>query len=432
MLQQNKLPAQAAGASEPDVQILLDDIRAVGCSVPSLHSNQIICGASVTLPVQDLLQSPAAFDAVARLIRQHVAGDMGLMLRLQDLGDGDASTEALETLCARLSASGVPGSRHIGVCVRASSVPLRAFSLITRCWLGAGPRYTLIGASQMRSDVSQADIVRDWDYLWRFRGSRWEVLPAYGEIVSTPCPLLADETANTVLPPLGIQVPSGSAWIPLQLYLPQFANENGDIQGEALDHALAVCLDSSEQLFNLLCWPLPEMQRDAWLNRRIALVIAGFGDLIQLQKRDPSDFHVLRYLLDLVEHIRTTVWARSTQLARRRELLPAIARHEPSFQAADEHHQRKWAARWQIAIERSAVGHRNLLVMSPYSVLPKAGDECAAFADLLPVISYADAHNFAGPPAFRGWKFRDFRHFHRRAWAVIQRRNRASLIATRA
>jgi hypothetical protein len=70
-----------------------------------------------------------------------------------------------------------------------------------------------------------------------------------------------------------------------------------------------------------------------------------------------------------------------------------------------------------------------MLVMSPYSVLPGRSNVSAEFADLLPVLHHADAFGFS-PPRVDGFRSREeFANFHRRAWAVMQRRNAASLVA---
>ena len=45
--------------------------------------------------------------------------------------------------------------------------------------------------------------------------------------VRTGCPLLGDEAAAAVLPSHGIQVPPGSAWLPIGVHLPRFADDKG-------------------------------------------------------------------------------------------------------------------------------------------------------------------------------------------------------------
>jgi hypothetical protein len=88
-----------------------------------------------------------------------------------------------------------------------------------------------------------------------------------------------------------------------------------------------------------------------------------------------------------------------------------------------------WDLRWRRAVQNSAVRHRNMLVMSPYSVLPSGAGAVGDFVDLLPVLHHADAFSFSRP-RLDGFRSRDeFVNFHRRAWAVMQRRNAASLVA---
>jgi hypothetical protein len=73
--------------------------------------------------------------------------------------------------------------------------------------------------------------------------------------------------------------------------------------------------------------------------------------------------------------------------------------------------------------------HRNLLVMSPYAIIPTDASPTADFSDLLPVIALADAWAFGAPPDFSGWTAAEYRHFHRRARATIQGSHSASFVA---
>jgi hypothetical protein len=88
-----------------------------------------------------------------------------------------------------------------------------------------------------------------------------------------------------------------------------------------------------------------------------------------------------------------------------------------------------WHRRWRRALANSAVRHRNLLVLSPYSVLPAADHSVIDLIDLLPALHHADAFSFANPRSDGCRNADEFATFHRRAFAVMQRRNAASLIA---
>jgi hypothetical protein len=70
-----------------------------------------------------------------------------------------------------------------------------------------------------------------------------------------------------------------------------------------------------------------------------------------------------------------------------------------------------------------------MLVMSPYAVLPERSPAGSNFVDLLPVLHHADAFSFANPRVADFRSCAEFANFHRRAWAVMQRRNAASLVA---
>ena len=73
--------------------------------------------------------------------------------------------------------------------------------------------------------------------------------------------------------------------------------------------------------------------------------------------------------------------------------------------------------------------HRNLLVLSPYAVLPAGARSAADYLHLLPVLAHADAFAFGEPPTACFSGAREFAQFHRQAWAVMQRRHAASLVA---
>lgn len=402
----------------------------------SLQNNRdpAASGASLALPVQVLMESPAELDDLAREIRRQVNHGLAVNLMVSDLGHADAAIGAFEDVLRRLTNAGVVKSSLIGVCLNTPVPPLRPIAILARCWLGDGPRFVQLAPSELRhQDTGTATPVVPgvWDYLWRRRDSSWAFWPAYSSCVHSMCPLLSDESATCIVPPFGTQVPAGSAWLPMRVHLPHYADAAGDIDFAALDDALQQCVETGEQLLDLANWPTANMFRDAQMNRRLAILVTGFGDLVQLHGSDPSDIRVLQSLLKLSEHTRMTLWNRSAEMARHSELLPAIARTNPAMAQSDGIECPVWSSHWQAAVERTAVRHRSLLVMSPYSVLPAAGG-CARFTDLLPIIACADAYSFSNPGPFAGWNCTEFRRFHRRAWAIIQRRNSISLVATRA
>jgi len=157
--------------------------------------------------------------------------------------------------------------------------------------------------------------------------------------------------------------------------------------------------------------------------------ITGLGDLVDRRGLDPANLGTLRWLSAIVVRIRTSLWHRSGQLARNLGCLPALCSSDPSSGWDDSVERENWRRHWQVALEKSAVRHRNMLILSPYSVLPSNGACSAGYTDLLPVVACADAWSFADVPQFPGWSLNEYMVFHTRAWAVIQGCKTGSLVA---
>jgi hypothetical protein len=198
--------------------------------------------------------------------------------------------------------------------------------------------------------------------------------------------------------------------------------------------ALAEGVELAESVFERLHWPHPGQRADARLNRRLALSITGLGDLIARRGCNPRDHASLKWLSGIIVRIRRTLWHRSAMLARNNGCLPALLDADPSNgyphnSQCDKSRRDEWRRRWQAALETSAVRHRNMLVLSPYSVLPSGVSAANAYTDLLPVICQADAWSFADVPDFLGWNLHDYTAFHRRAWAVIRQSKSEPVVA---
>ena len=416
---------------------LIDRLEQLGFTVPPLcgMQNNVAGGAPMQLSVRKLLQSgtrsAAAIKGIRTLLRDHIP----LTLSLSDLGSGDAAIDVLQRFCDFLQSEIANEQRrgeNIGICVRSLELPLQAFQAIAESIPGGGPRYVLLDGLQMaqHSDFRmESDTDRNWSCLWRNRMASAALKPAYGVTVRTACPLLADESTASVLPVHGIQVPADSAWLPVSLALPQFANDAGDLEWHRLLRALVSGVELLDRVMGRLQWSQPRQQADARLNRRLGISITGLGDLVARRGLDPQDLDALRWLSAIVVRIREIVWQRSSQMARIDGCLPALCGSDPSSHWDDGAHRESWRHHWRIALEKSAVRHRNMLILSPYSVLPSTRVCDASYTDLLPVIANADAWSFADVPNFRGWSLEQYKSFHRRAWAVIQGCKTGTLVA---
>ena len=389
----------------------------------------------VTLPVSVPACVADTSGAAWRAILAYAESGVPATLVLRELGSGDAAIAALEAFAGslrdRLGAAGLSATAP-GVCLHAHAVPLPAYRLLASRLPGNGPRWVLLDALHMRPRAgtrAAREAGRTWRFLWRCRHTRYPLLPAYAAGVTTPCPLLGDEAAGAVLPALGLQVPPGSAWVPLVIYLPEFADAGARLDWERLRHALHAAVDGGEVLLDALAWPDAALARDAAANRRLAIEVRGLGDLAAARGADPSALATLRWLAGVVARVRTLLWHRSRALAQARGPLPSLVRSEPVIGWDCDRRRRHWQARWQSALATSAVRHRNLLVLSPYAMLPAEARRASDYLDLLPAIEQADAFCFAAPPAGCFGSLEDYVRFHRRAWAVMRRRHAASLVA---
>ena len=416
---------------------LIERLRLIGFKVPPLcgaHSN-VAGGVPMRLSLRNFLQPGPEAERTVNTVLTLLKNQIPLTLSLTDLGRGDAAIVGLQRLCQILQgeiANHNCSGEQIGVCVHSHQLPLQAFQVIAKSFPGNGPRYGFLDSLQMTPHGNQrvqSETDQNWSVLWRNRMASVPLKPAYGAMVRTACPLLTDEDATSVLPVGGIQVPVNSAWFPMSLPLPDFANDAGEIRWEQLLPALASGIDLAEEIMHQLCWAQAAQRTDADLNRRLAMSITGLGDLVDRRGLDPRNLGTLRWLSAIVVRIRTSMWHRSGQLARNLGCLPALGSSDPSSGWNDSAQRENWRRHWRVALEKSAVRHRNMVVLSPYSVLPSSGACSAAYTDLLPAVACADAWSFADVPKLPGWSLHEYKTFHRRAWAVIQGCKTDSLVA---
>lgn len=389
-------------------------------------------GIAMRIEVRRLLSTPDSLNAWLADIRRILERGVRLTLSLDDLGLDETSIDYLEHFCKQvqdaLPEGGLP-KQQLGLCIAASDIALPAYQVISNALLGCGPRYVAVDRAYMDTGTTSRSIATDWQVLFNRRAGMAPLWPVYATGVRTRCPLLSNEATSALLPGAGIAIPAGTAWLPMELDISHFADPKGVIQKDALAHALEACVELGDRLFNLLSWPDQCQRADAQLNRRLAVMLTGIGDLVARRNANPASLDCLRNLDRLVGYIHDTLWKKSQQLAETCGPLPALERQHPAGRWRDESHNADWTRRWQTAMHTAQVRHRNLLVMSPYSVLPRGGQTKKDYVDLLPLIAHADALSFAAPPHCDGWTSATFMAFHRRAWAITQRRNAAAFIA---
>jgi hypothetical protein len=132
-------------------------------------------------------------------------------------------------------------------------------------------------------------------------------------------------------------------------------------------------------------------------------------------------------LSGIAARIREVLKDESAKLAALSGPLPALSPADLTTGWLSGSGRELWQNAWQDALRKSAVRHRNLVVMSPASVLPAGADP--RYADLLPVIAHADAWYFGSPVVLAHGGPAAWRAFHRRARAVIQGTTADSFVA---
>ncbi len=416
---------------------LFSELRQLGFE-PQMH----YCGKQVTtagvpylLPVTRTLNSTFESGGLLKSLSDLVRREIPLTLALTDLGGGDAALQSMQNFCEmlRFGLSGLGLSADgIGLCLHSHQMPLQAFSVITNSVLGQGPRYVFLDSLQMTRHCNptvQDETEANWFFLWRQRKSPTPVLPAYGGMVRSACPLFSEEVAASVLPVTGVQVPANTAWLPIEIPLPSFTDSRGHIDWRRLVLSLSEAVIIADQVHDHLAWSCPPQYADAQLHRRLAFSLTGLGDLVLRRAWCPAKLDSLNWLSEIVMRIRRELYAASAKLAQKSGVPPAFARADPSIGLSAGPQRDIWRSRWRSAVQEAAVRHRNMLVLSPYAVLPAAPDCRPEFTDLLPVIRHADAWSFAFGADLSGWNIVEYERFHRRAWAVIQGHNARPVVA---
>ena len=321
----------------------------------------------------------------------------------------------------------------IGICLDGTALPPQAAWATRRQVLGEGPLYLMAGRALLRPGRQAAERdarSRFWIQLWQLRRAT-ALRVAYGSAVLSHCPLLTPEDAAGVAPAGAIQGPVGSAWTAMRLDLSRFADGLGNIEEQALERALCCCVEVGDLLHDRVVWPTACMRHDAWLNRRLGILIDGIGDLAARRRLDPSRFRCLASLGEVMGYVRRILRERSAAVAAAAGSVPVLASSDPAATLPGGDLRDGWARRWRDAARASATRHRNLVVMSPWSVFPSRSPADLRYADLLPLLQFADACAFPGPPRLARWNVNEFKAFHQRAWAVLERRDAAHSIAER-
>jgi hypothetical protein len=274
------------------------------------------------------------------------------------------------------------------------------------------------------TEVSPQQSAEVWQHLWAMRNLApvSAMLPA---AVSSPCPLLPDEPAGGVLVASLTAVPGDTAWVPLEVDLTRYLGGDGKLRLPLLDTALRAAVEKGERRHDATHWPCSAQYHDSKLNRRLAILVRGWGDVVAHGGADPESLATLRDMQQLAKHVVATLTAVSRAIAGRNGYCPAL----DVAGARVLQHGKEMNARWRRAVGENAVRHRNLLTLSPWDVFPRQGPADFRYTNLLPLLKCADSVSFRRDVDIGHWNINEFKSFHERTRAILRHSGEAPTIA---
>jgi len=274
------------------------------------------------------------------------------------------------------------------------------------------------------TEVSPQQSAEVWQHLWAMRNLA-PVSAMLPVAVSSTCPLLPDEPAGGVLMASLTAIPGNSAWVSLEVDLSTYLDGEGTVRRPLLDAALQATVEKGEQRHNVMRWANSVQHRDSRLNRRLAIFVRGWGDVVARRKADPESLVTLRDMQQLANHIVTVLTDASRAVADRNGYCPAL----DVAGARVLRHDNEMSARWRRAVVENAVRHRNLLTMSPWDVFPRCEPADFRYANLLPLLKCANSVSFRRDVEICHWNVNEFKGFFERISAILRHSSELPMIA---
>ena len=392
---------------------------------PFAFGNDIAAsGIALAIDTTRTLASQALFARLAGQVSDLLGRRLAVSLCLSGR-NSNAFMADIQSICRRLAdALDAPGAHTslLEITIPASRAdPDTAWRIRCDC-LGKGP-LNIICDEQSNSPQAL------WQGLW---GLRQEPLVSVAcwPLVRSPSALLSPEVAGNIVPVLGLQAPTESAWAGASLWLPDFTNAGGAVNDEALETALIDVVARLEAVHDAAHWPTAAMRQDAWMNRRLAIQLDGLGDYVVKRGIDPCDHETLQELREILQRVRRILRHRSQRLIGSAGMLPAVDLCNPAHWLGAGPAKDRWEQRWLGAVNHGAVRHRNMLVLSPWALFPSQNADLR-YRDLAPLLKLADACTFRYKPPLIHWNIKDFKHFHQGIWALTRQLEANALVAER-
>ncbi|MEM1173931.1 MAG: hypothetical protein AAGA33_05195 [Pseudomonadota bacterium] len=236
-------------------------------------------------------------------------------------------------------------------------------------------------------------------------------------LVLSRTPLLPAEIGNTAWSERALRVPVASAWscvsLDLCLLMP--------VCDTRINAAVEARLERADQRHHGCRWPSAALREDSYRNRRIALEVTGVADYMLEAGASLSAMHRLIGAISArarhwTARISTAPWP-----------LPAIADSDPGRHLPDGELRQRFRERWRAAVIDSAVRHRNLTALSPWSLVYRRDGRL--HCELLSLLVHADAIYWKPPPLFTPLTPAQVSVFRQCLAAAIQQRQALDQIA---
>jgi len=234
------------------------------------------------------------------------------------------------------------------------------------------------------------------------------------------CALAGNERADAVLPVSLFEAGADTAWPALQLDLAALQASTRTAALAELRRLLRAMLRLADNVVDQLDWPSRELAEDALVNRRLAVHVAGIGDLVDRWGLDPAAFSSVRLAMRWLGVVRGLMLRESNALARERGPFPGLELRDIASTLARSLGEER-ASR---LLRRAGLRHRHLLVLSPYAVFPRRAPRSPldAYLHLLPVLRWADTVAMHGDDLAQGLPAPVFRRLLRMTWATARNR----------
>lgn len=234
------------------------------------------------------------------------------------------------------------------------------------------------------------------------------------------CTLGAAERGDAVLPRSRFEARALTAWLAFEVDLARLglAGWQADLQG--MRRLLRTGLRLADNLMDQIEWSSPELGQDALVNRRLALHITGFGDVVDRLGMDPAAFPAVREAARWMRLLRRLMIRESNLLARARGPYPGLEVRDVEstlMRSYGNDHARR-------ILRQAGLRHRHLLVLSPFDIFPRHAPRHppGAYLHLLPVLASADTVAMYGDGARHALPLAAYRRLLQMTWAIARNR----------